>query len=378
MPLDLTVPTRRERALAWLRRSRGWLAVVALPTLAATIYYGAVAADLYASEARFVVRSPTRMPVGGIAGLLQTTGFNGSHDDVYSVQDFASSRDAMAALAKKIDLRAVFARPEADVLARYPNLFYDSTDEDFHLYLQRRIAVEFDTTTGISTITVKAFRAADAQLVAKLLLDESESLVNRLNERSRINAVRDAEEQVKLAEEHTAEIEKQLLAYRNRESMIDPGQTSGAVFKTLSGLQDQLATLRVQQGDLERRTPNSPLRAELQGRIDALEAQIGRETSRLAGSGGSMAPKLAEFEMLELRREFASKTLASAMGSLEGARADARSQQIYLDRVVEPNLPDKALFPKRLRNVVVVFVSCFLAWSTLRLLIAGVREHGQQ
>jgi len=36
-----------------------WLTVV-LPTLIAGIYYGLIAADIYISEARFVVRSPER------------------------------------------------------------------------------------------------------------------------------------------------------------------------------------------------------------------------------------------------------------------------------------------------------------------------------
>ena len=58
--------------------------------------------------------------------------------------------------------------------------------------------------------------------------------------------------------------------------------------------------------------------------------------------------------------------------------AEARRQQTYLERVVDVSLPDRALYPKRLRAVLIVFVSCFLFYSIARLLIAGVREHAQQ
>jgi len=36
-----------------------FVAVVVLPTAASALYYGAVASDLYISESRFVVRSPS-------------------------------------------------------------------------------------------------------------------------------------------------------------------------------------------------------------------------------------------------------------------------------------------------------------------------------
>ena len=66
------------------------------------------------------------------------------------------------------------------------------------------------------------------------------------------------------------------------------------------------------------------------------------------------------------------------MASLEAARAESRRQQIYLERVVDVSLPDRAHYPQRLRAVLIVFISCFLLYSIARLLIAGVREHSQQ
>jgi capsular polysaccharide transport system permease protein len=81
--------------------------------------------------------------------------------------------------------------------------------------------------------------------------------------------------------------------------------------------------------------------------------------------------------MLTLRQEFASKELTSALGALESARAEARRQQIYIEPVVSANLPDKALYPKRLTSILIIFVSCFLIYSIALLLLAGVNEHAQ-
>lgn len=42
------------------KKNRLFLLIVMLPTLVAIFYYGLIAADVYISESRFVVRSPER------------------------------------------------------------------------------------------------------------------------------------------------------------------------------------------------------------------------------------------------------------------------------------------------------------------------------
>jgi len=288
------------------------------------------------------------------------------------------SRDAMAVLQQHVDLRQVFKRTGADFIARYPNLIDSGSEEDFYRYYLRRVNVLYDTTTGISTLSVKAFRAQDAQQLVTLLLDAAEAMTNRMNDRARANTVRDADFQVQLAEDHVTDAEHNMLLYRSRETLLDPTKTSGAMFDTLSSMESKLASERLQLAELERTLPDSPLSAGIQQQITVLGQQIEGQRGRLAGGNGSMAPKIAEYEQLLLRQEFASKELTSALASLESARAEARHQEIYLERVVGANLPDQALYPKRFESILVVFVSCFLMYSIAFLLIAGVRDHGQE
>ena len=278
---------------------------------------------------------------------------------------------------KQVDLRGLFNRPEADFLSRYPNLVYDSRTEEFYKYYQTRVGILYDTTTGVTTLMVKAFRPEDAQQVASLLLREGESLVNRLNERAHENAVHEAQVDVELAERRVTAAQDDLLAYRSREILLDPAKTSGALLETQARLQGELSASRTRLAELERASPGSPLRSNLESHIDALNAQIAALGGRLAGGDNAMAPKLSEYEQLMLKRDFADKELASAMGSLEAARAESRRQSTYLDRVVEPNLPDKAEYPKRARNVLIVLLSCAMAYAIGKLLYAGLREHSQ-
>ena len=67
--------------------------------------------------------------------------------------------------------------------------------------------------------------------------------------------------------------------------------------------------------------------------------------------------------------------LASALASLESARNEAQRQQVYLERIAQPSLPDVAQEPRRLRSIAATFILGLVAWGILSMLVAGVREH---
>ena len=76
-----------------------------------------------------------------------------------------------------------------------------------------------------------------------------------------------------------------------------------------------------------------------------------------------------------MESQFADRQLASAMSSLQEAENEARRKQAYVERIVEPNRPDAALEPKRLRGIGTTFLMCFIIWGVLVMLMAGIREH---
>src|SRR5215472_5888505 len=114
-------PRASRRALRLFRSLNIWFwAIVGVPTLAAGVYYFAIASDLYLSEAKFIVRSPKQVQASGIGTLLQSTGMSRAAEDTSAVQDFIMSRDAVRKLEQKNNLRSLFARPEGDFVTRFP------------------------------------------------------------------------------------------------------------------------------------------------------------------------------------------------------------------------------------------------------------------
>jgi capsular polysaccharide transport system permease protein len=63
------------------------------------------------------------------------------------------------------------------------------------------------------------------------------------------------------------------------------------------------------------------------------------------------------------------------LNALENARLQAMRQQLFVVDVVRPNLPERALFPRRTMMVATVFLALLLSYSIGWLIIAGMREH---
>lgn len=355
------------------------LLLIFLPTVAAAVYFLVVASDRYVSEAQFVVRTASK-PVGtsGIAAFLQMSGLGRAQDEVYAVQAFISSRTAVDKLLTKLPLREIYGAPSADMLARYPSLLFGPSNEEFHRYLKWMIRTVYRSSSGITTLRVHAFTADDAQRVAVELLDLSELMVNELNERIRRESVRAADAEVKRYEGQMIRAQQEITQFRNAELMIDPAGSSVVITELIGRLGAELSQTEAQIREISTASETNPQLHSLRGRVQALQTQISRERERISSTDGGLAQKLAIYERLVLNREFAKEALATAVRSLETAHTEARRQQLYLERIVEPHAPDSAMAPDRMHIVLSVAGLNIVVGAALWLAFAGWREHASE
>lgn len=370
-------PTAKKAATTARLRQLARVALMLLPTIFAGLYYGAIATDQYVSEARFVIRTASKPGgmIGGLGALLQMVGISRSQDDAWAVHDFLTSRDALRALTTQLDLRAIYGRPDADFLARYPSVLFNSSDEQLYRYFQHMLTVVVNSSTGLTTLRVNAFRAADAKTVAQTLLDMGEGLVNGLNERLQADALRLATAEVSRAEQRRITNQQALTAFQNRELLLDPTKNSAIVLEVIGKLSAELANARANVAETRASSPTSPNLLSLQQHVVALEHQISIERSRVGNTSDGLADKIAEYEKLSLEREFSIRVLSQAVSALEQARIETRRQQLFLERVVEPGLADDATMPQRWRMVFTVFGFNLLAAAVGWLVMTGLREH---
>ena len=357
------------------RINRLFLLTVAVPTVVATVYFGLMASDVYISESRIVVRSPEKQVATGLGALLKGAGFSRAQDDSYTVRDYVLSRDALKEIDGALAVGKAFSSTTVDRVSRFGGLDFDTSFEALHRYFQKKVDVQQDSASSITTLTVRAYTAQDAQNINQKLLELSEGLVNRLNERGRQDLIRSAAAEVADAEKKSKAAALALSAYRNAKGVVDPERQATVQLQQVAKLQDELITTKTQLAQLRTFTPENPQIPALEKRASTLQAEMEVETTKVAGGERSLANKAAEFQRLALEREFADKQLASALASLEQARSEAQRKQVYIERIAQPSLPDIALEPRRLRSILATFVLGLVAWGVLSMLLAGVREH---
>jgi capsular polysaccharide transport system permease protein len=376
---NVSVPAQRRpsRLARRLRKWRGFLLMVVLPTMIAAGYYWGVAAGQYASETRFLVRGNSGAGSGGtgaLGAMLGNAGFRPVQEEAMAVRDYLNSEDAVRELRKSVDLVSIWRRPEADLPARL--WFDDPTIERLTRYYRRMVTADYDTESSAVTVQVRSFRPDDSKVLADAVLQTAEKLVNELSERQREDTLNTARQEVALAEQRVMAAREAMITFRQAERAIDPTKETGANVEVVSQLEGALtqarAELREKSGFMR---SDNPQIGVIRNRIAALEAQIANERQRLTSGEQAVPRQLASYERLMMEREFAEKQLTSAVISLETARVNAVRQQIYLARVTQPQVAESAQYPKGAFAVGSLFVVLCVIYGIASLIFAGFREH---
>lgn len=377
-PINEQAPTRHA-SRTWKERIKGinklFSITVILPTTIGILYYGLIASDVYVSESHFIVRGAQSQNQPSLMGaLLQGTGFAQIQENSYPVVDYIQSRDALRSLNKKDYILHAYSTT-GDFISRF-HTFYDGSFEALWRYYAKNIVtVTLDPTSSITTLQTQAYTAEDAERINSHLIAISEDLVNKLNARAASDTIQFAQNQVELAAEKSKAGAAALAAYRSSHTVFDPDKQSALQLQEIIALQAQLFAAQSQLNQIQTVSPQNPQIPVLVSYITTIKKQIKTTSGGVTGEQNSLAQKAAAYERLQLDSDFADKQLAAAMAALQSAHAEAEKKQLYLEVLVQPNTPDIAIEPKRIRGILTIFCVGIIIWAVLTLLIASIREH---
>jgi capsular polysaccharide transport system permease protein len=366
--------------VSWSHRHRWFFLIVIVPSLLTALYYAFVASDVYVSESRFVIKAPNqRTPqVTSLASLIQSTGLSAGQEQANEVIDYMRSRSALKALRKEVDVATIYNRDGVDFLSRYPHPWQRIADDSLFKYYRKHIEALPDHETGLIVLTTSAFTPGDAQVLNQRLLRLGERLVNELNARSRRKSISEAENTLREAQIRVSRARAQLSAFRSSVGLIDPAKQATGVLDISNRIVSERAALKAQLEVTVAAAPGNPGIPAMRSRLAAMDRAIAQQNSSVVGDGSAIAAKLPGYENALFGQHFAEQLLTSASASLEQARVESLKQQFYLERVVEPNLPDMADLPHGLRIVLTVVGAAvclyFIAW----MFIVGILEHAPE
>jgi len=383
------IKNKNAKTLRFGKHSISFLILVVLPTMLVGVYYAIFAADQYMVETRFSVRSATASLGGGLLGSLGFGLGGGSSNDTFIILEYIHSRGILKNIDERIGLKKRYRKPANDFYAALPD---DIADEDFLDYWKSMVKVSLDQTSHILTVKIFAFTPGDAKDIASAILSESERMINILSEKARQDAVAYALSEVRKAEKRVQAVRQKFLKFRNATQQIDPAKQAQVQVLLVGKLEEQLVTLRTKLAETRSYlSEKAPSVIFLRNRIKAVKEQIaaekrklGKKTADKSGGAehdargsmddGSLSKTLSEYEALVVEREFAEKFYISALKGLEEARLLANRQQRYLATFEQPYLPDSALYPKRFRNTMFVFLALSLIWGLGSLMTQSIRD----
>lgn len=356
-----------------------FLLMVVVPLLATMGYLYTFAQDQYASNTGFTVRteetgSATDL-LGGLAGFAGASAT--SDGDI--LFEFITSSEMVRRLSDRMDLRAHYSAPHAvdPVFSLGP----DASMEDLLDHWQSVVRVSYSQGNGLIDLEVLAFDPVTAHSIARAIVEESQDLINGLNEQARADSMRYAEADLEASIDRLRTAREALTQFRTRTQIVDPESDLQGRTGVLNNLQQQLAEALIEYDLLLENTtnPSDPRLIQSQRRIDVIRERIRQERLNFAtedvGADGEDYPTLmAQFEGYVVDREFAEESYRAALTALDAARTNAARQSRYLAVYIQPTLPESAGFPRRETISALALLFLTLAWATLALVYYSIRD----
>ena len=353
--------------------------LVLVPLAAAIVYLWNFAEDQYASVTGFTVRQEeTESASDLLGGLGDFLGGGGGSTDTDVLHEFIQSQEIVERVNEQVDLVAHYSTnwPRDAAFAIWP----DAAIEDLLWYWRRMVRISYDQGSGLIEVQVRAYDPGTAQRIARLIVDESQMMINDLNEAARTETMAQAERDLAEAEDRLRAARQDLSDFRVRTQIIDPEADMQARMGVLDNLQQQLAEALVDYGLLLQSTDEEdPRSRQARRRIDVVRERIRQEREAFASgdvtvAGTDYPTLLSDYESLRTDREFAEEAYRAALTALDSARSNAQRQSRYLATYVNPTLSQSPGYPQRVMLAGLAGLFLLIVWSIGALIFYSLRD----
>jgi capsular polysaccharide transport system permease protein len=218
-----------------------------------------------------------------------------------------------------------------------------------------------------------------AKRISDTVMAFSEELVNQMNDRAHQDALRLTRAEVTAAEKRVLQAQAELRRFRDDKSILDPEATAKGLENVIAQLESEAAGTQAElTAALQVMQQGSPRVQTLERKLRALQDQLAREKTRLAGLNSTtttLSSLVGDYAQLATEEEFAQKQLVHSMGAYEAARLKAISQSRYLVPIQPPTLPQESLYPRPFLFTAAGFLTLLIVVGLCSLIIAAIKDH---
>lgn len=354
------------------------LAIIVLPMLVAILYYSFLASNRYVSSSQVVVRqaeSGAQASIPGLA-LLMSNIDPVSREETLYLREYITSSDMLSYLDGKIDWAQHFAGRWSDPLYW---LRKDASKEEKLEFYKRLVTATYDEMTGLLNVEVQALNSEFAEEILKNILQQSENFVNEISRRIAKDQLAFAQGELKDATERYEDSKSLMLEFQRTSNLLNAQATAESRASVIAGLEAEVvkenAKLKALRSTLN---SNAPQVRSQQVRIRALEQQLAVENQRLVSAevdGEKLNVVAAQYRRLEIDVGIAEEFYKTSIAVVENAKLEASKKIRSLVQVVQPNMPEDAVYPRRIYNLIALFIILCLVYGITRFVIASIEDH---
>lgn len=381
--VNLELPTARPATMKKRHRGLIWAMglCIGLPVLLVTIYMAFFAQPQFASEVGFTIRqeetgSASEL-MGGLGGLLGTS-VQSNADLLF---EYLQSQQLVQRISEDFDLIEHYSQtwPWDPVFSIWPG----ATIEDLHAFWNRMTRTTYNKSSGLMLFQIRARDPETAQLLADLVVQESEEMINGLNAIARRDTMRFAESDLDASLDRLRSAREALAEFRVRTQILDPEADIQGRMGVLNVLQQQLAETLIEYDLMVMQSDNSndPRLVQLQRRIEVIRNRISEErrvfTQQNVTVDDTDYPRLiAQYESLLVDKAFAEATYQAALTAADAAKSNAARQTLYLANFIRPTIAERAQYPQSFLIIILTLVFSTLAWAVMALVYYSLRDRG--
>lgn len=338
-------------------------------------YYLVIAADRYVSSITLSVRSINNdiTPISGLASLVGVN--SGAREDVLFLKQYIHSLDMLNILEREIQLRTLYESQKKDP---FYMLFNNASQESFLKFYQNRVAITLDDTSGLLQVDVEGFSPQDAQTIAQAILKESEHFINEISHSAAREQMIFAEQELLKAKTRLQTAKNELLAFQSRYGVFDPLKQAEAKANLTTGIESKIAEKETQLTTMRTYlNENAPQIVMLKSEVNALKQQLAKETSKIIASSNSkqLNDLAARFQDLTIEAQFAQDTYTVALASVETTRIESSRKIKQLVVIQNANEPQSPEYPKKIYNIITIFVILSMVYGIIKLIAMIIEEH---
>lgn len=355
-----------------------FIGIVVLPMLLVIVYYAFFATNRYVSTAEVAVRqTESNNPTLNNPGLSLLMGSINptSREETLYLRQYIISNDMLDVLKRDLNWLEHYTSVYKDPLYW---LSKDDPQSEVLAFYQRVVQVHFDNETGLLRIEVQAFNADYSQEVLNAILKESERFVNELSHKMTRDQLAFVEKELATARSNYEVKRDELLQFQAQNNLLDAEATATSRSGMIAAMETELATEKAKLAALTASlSARAPQVIQQVRKIQAIEQQLVSETQRLIAQEGSnkLNTVAAKFRDLTIQAGIAEEAYKVSLASLENTRIEINKKFRTLAVIVSPNLPEDAIYPDRVYNLITILVGLLALLGITRFILATIEDH---